>query len=63
MKDRLAKVSGFIQNVPNDGEAATQQTEVWVAHTKSTLYFVFICHDNRPGDIRSSSLPAGEHCG
>ena len=53
LKDRLAKITGFIQNAPNDGEPATQQTDVWVAHTKSTLYFVFICHDDRPGAIRS----------
>jgi hypothetical protein len=53
LRDRLAKVSGFIQNAPNDGERATQQTQVWVAHTKSTLYFVFICHDDRPSAIRS----------
>ena len=49
MKDRLAKVTGFIQNTPNDGESATQQTDVWIAHTKSTIYFVFICHDHHPG--------------
>src|SRR5579863_5876009 len=53
VKDKLAKVTGFIQNVPNDGEPATQQTDVWIAHTRSTLYFVFICHDDHPGLIRS----------
>src|SRR5579862_4610751 len=42
LRDQLVKVSSFIQNAPNDGEAATQQTDVWVARTKSTIYFVFI---------------------
>ncbi len=51
--DRLARVTSFIQNAPNDGEPATQETEVWIAHTKSTIYFVFICHDDRPSAIRS----------
>ena len=53
LKARLAKVSGFVQNSPNDGELATQQTDVWIAHTKSTIYFVFACHDDHPGAIRS----------
>lgn len=53
LKDQLVKIAGFTQNMPNDGEPATEQTEVWIAHTKSTIYFVFICHDDRPGAIRS----------
>src|SRR6201998_1923507 len=53
LKAQLAKVKGFLQNTPNDGEPATEQTDVWMAHTKSTIYFVFICHDDRPGAIRS----------
>jgi len=52
VKDKLARVTGFIQNAPNDGEPATQQTDIWIAHTQSTLYFVFICHDDHPGLIR-----------
>ncbi|WP_348262967.1 carbohydrate binding family 9 domain-containing protein [Telmatobacter sp. DSM 110680] len=51
-KGQLVKVSGFVQNTPNDGEPATQQTDVWMAHTKSAVYFVFICHDDRPAAIR-----------
>ena len=52
LKERLTKVTGFIQNTPNDGDPATQNTDVWIAHTKSTIYFVFVCHDDRPGLIR-----------
>jgi hypothetical protein len=52
LKSQLVKVTGFVQNAPNDGEPATQKTDVWVAHTKSTIYFVFICHDDRPSAIR-----------
>ncbi|MGO9326004.1 MAG: carbohydrate binding family 9 domain-containing protein [Terracidiphilus sp.] len=49
---RLAHVSDFIQNAPVDGQPATEKTEVWMAHTKSTLYFVFICYDRHPELIR-----------
>ena len=52
MRDKLAHVSNFIQNAPFDGQPATEKTEVWMAHTKSTLYFVFICHDRHPDLIR-----------
>ena len=50
--DKLARVSGFVQNQPNDGEPATQPTEVWVGHSSTTLYFVFACHDNHAAAIR-----------
>ncbi|MGB7266279.1 MAG: carbohydrate binding family 9 domain-containing protein, partial [Terracidiphilus sp.] len=52
LRSRLSRVSDFIQNAPNDGEPATEKTEVWMAHTKSTLYFVFICYDDHPNLIR-----------
>jgi hypothetical protein len=37
LRDKLAHVSDFIQNSPFDGQPATEKTEVWMAHTKSTL--------------------------
>ena len=52
LRDKLAHVSDFIQNAPFDGQPATEKTEVWMAHTKSTLYFVFICYDRHPELIR-----------
>ncbi|HEY0797455.1 MAG TPA: carbohydrate binding family 9 domain-containing protein [Acidisarcina sp.] len=52
LRDKLTKIGGFIQNTPNDGQLATQQTEVWLGHTTSAFYMVFICHDNHPGAIR-----------
>lgn len=53
LQGKLAEVTGFVQNSPYDGQSATQETDVWIGHTKSTLYFVFICHDDRPPDIRT----------
>ena len=52
LRAHLSRVSDFIQNAPNDGQPATEKTEVWMAHTHTTLYFVFICHDRRPELIR-----------
>ncbi len=52
LRAKLAQVSDFIQNSPDDGKPATEKTEVWMAHTKSTLYFVFICYDRHPELIR-----------
>jgi hypothetical protein len=52
LKDKLLHISGFIQNYPRDGQPATEETEVWMGYTKSTLYFVFICHDHHPDLIR-----------
>jgi hypothetical protein len=52
LKDKLLHITGFIQNSPRDGEPGTEKTEVWLAHTKSALYVVFICHDRQPGGIR-----------
>jgi len=52
LRAKLASVTDFIQGFPEDGAAATEKTEVWMAHTRSTLYFVFICHDDHPNEIR-----------
>src|SRR5258708_26531938 len=52
LRDQLVEVKDFIQNQPRDGEAATEKTEVWMGHTKTALYFVFICFDHHPGQIR-----------
>jgi hypothetical protein len=53
LRDKLAHVTGFIQQQPADGKPATEATEVWMAYTRSTLYFVFLCHDDHPDQIRT----------
>ena len=52
LKDKLLKITGFIQNSPHDGQAATEETEVWLGYTKSTIYLVFICYDHQANLIR-----------
>jgi hypothetical protein len=46
LKDKLLKITGFIQNSPHDGQPASEETEVWLGYTKSTFYLVFICYDH-----------------
>ncbi len=52
LKDKLTEITGFIQNSPHDGDPPVEATEVWMGYTKSSLYFVFICHDHHPNEIR-----------
>jgi len=52
LKDKLVHIAGFIQATPQDGKPATQSTEVWAAHTRTALYIVFICHDDKTSQIR-----------
>ncbi len=53
LRGKLAHVTGFIQQQPADGKPATEETEVWMAYSRSTLYFVFLCHDSHPDQVRT----------
>ncbi len=52
LRGRLTEISGFTQKAPRDGERATEDTEVWMGHTKEALYVVFVCHDHRVSAVR-----------
>jgi hypothetical protein len=52
LRSKLAEVSEFIQQYPHDGQTGTEKTEVWMAHTRTVLYFVFLCYDRQPSQIR-----------
>jgi hypothetical protein len=53
LRSKLGVARNFIQNTPNDGKPATEQTEVWLGHTRTRLYVVFLCHDNRVNLVRT----------
>ena len=53
LRGKLAHITDFIQNSPADGKPATEATEVWMAYTRTTLYFVFLCHDGHPDKLRT----------
>ncbi len=50
----MAKVDGFVQREPDDGEPASQRTEVYVGYDRSELHVVFLAFDNDPDGIRAN---------
>ena len=46
--------TGFRQTQPDEGEPASERTEVRVVFTESTLYVGVICYDRDPGAITVS---------
>ena len=58
----VAPVGGFVQSTPDEGEAASERTEIRVVYTADTLYFGAVLYDSDPSTItvadsrRDSSL-------
>ncbi len=52
LKGKLAEVSQFTQNSPNNGKPPTERTEVYLGRTRTTLEVAFVCFDARPAEIR-----------
>ena len=58
----VVPTQGFWQTQPNEGKAATQETQVFIGYTADTLYIGVICFDEQPDRIivsdsrRDSSL-------
>jgi hypothetical protein len=50
---QMARVEGFIQRSPSDGQPATQKTEVYVGYDDKKLYVVFVCFDEQPEKVRA----------
>ncbi len=49
---RVARpVSGFVQSEPQEGEPATEETEVRLAYDSDNLYIAAYCHDRNPEGI------------
>jgi hypothetical protein len=46
---RATPVSGFVQSEPQDGQPATEATDVRVVCDKDTLYIGAVCHDREAG--------------
>ncbi len=47
----IEPTGGFVQNTPDEGEPATERTEVRVAFTDDTLYVGVVCFDRDPSAI------------
>jgi len=48
---QLEPATGFIQQEPNSGQPATEQTEVRIGYDDDNLYFGIICLDSEPPNI------------
>ena len=53
---RAATITEFTQQAPLDGEAATEETEVWVAYDSDSLYFAFYLHYEDPSIMRANRV-------
>ncbi len=53
VKGRMAKVEGFTQYMPRDGEPSTQRTEAYIGYDEKNFYVVFIAFDKERSKIRA----------
>ena len=50
----VAPGGDFVQTAPDEGQPASQRTEVRVLYTDEAIYFAFTCYDDEPGGIVAS---------
>src|SRR5262245_19969898 len=43
--------SSFWQTTPDEGQPATERTEVRIIYTAEIIYFGVVCHDHEPGHM------------
>ena len=49
-------ITKFLQKDPREGEAATEQTEIKILYTKTSLFFGIRCRDSEPSRILATEL-------
>ena len=49
-------ITGFIQQDPQEGQAATEQTLVWLSFDDENLYIAARCRDSQPSRIRANDM-------
>ena len=50
----MTRVANFVQREPDDGDSASQRTEVYLGYDQTELYAVFLAFDNAPEQIRAN---------
>ena len=50
----MSKVEGLIQREPDDGEPASQHTEVYLGYDQEQVYAIFLAFDTQPNLIRAN---------
>ncbi len=56
---QMAKVTGFVQRNPHDGEKVSEETDAYLGYDRKNLYLVFVCSDD-PGKVRARMSPREE---
>ena len=56
----MAKVTGFTQRNPHDGEAVSEPTEAYLGYDQKNLYVVFVCFDD-PKKVRARMADRSSH--
>jgi len=54
VEQKMARVTGFVQREPSDGQPASQKTDVYLGYDGKNLYAVFLAFDTEPGRIRAT---------
>ncbi len=49
---QMAKVTGFVQRNPHNGEGISEKTEAYLGYDQKNLYIVFVCFDD-PKKVRA----------
>ncbi|MGB6990339.1 MAG: DUF5916 domain-containing protein, partial [Candidatus Sulfotelmatobacter sp.] len=49
---QMAKVTGFVQRNPHDGEKVSEETAAYLGYDEKNLYIVFVCFDD-PKKVRA----------
>ena len=49
---QMAKVTGFVQRAPHDGETVSEETAAYLGYDPKNLYIVFVCFDD-PKKVRA----------
>jgi hypothetical protein len=49
-------IAEFIQQRPDEGQPASQKTEVWVAYDATSLYFAVMCYDTEPDAVVATEM-------
>lgn len=50
--EQMAKITGFVQRNPHDGEGASEPTDAYLGYDQKNLYVVFVCFDD-PAKVRA----------
>jgi hypothetical protein len=54
--NQVPVITELLQRDPNEGEGATEQTEIKIVYTKRSIFFGIRCYDSEPSRILATEL-------